>query len=329
MRTNEKSYFEVAAVSQSFLKKLASSPYFAKQMLDNEKENRKGRRKAFDFGSALDMMVTQPDLDVRKEFYIVKTPRPSGKLHDLLVYIESNDLPYTKESIDIAIDKVGYGGKNWKKETIESGVKPLKDYISELEEAEDYEYILTEEQLEDVEFAFNQLKNDVFASKWLFGDNARYQVVVISDLFDVKCKGMFDVLVIDKELKVFWIVDLKSMEGNPLNFSNSFFKFRYDIQASFYAALAATLVELNEYTFGGFNFVVVSSNRKGTPIVYKTPEKVLQFGYLGGTYKGAVYRGWKSLLEEYITREYEDEWEFPLNYKKDGYSIIDDSNINI
>jgi hypothetical protein len=300
------------------------NPYLAWKMFNQEeKENTKGRRKAFDFGTALDILVTQPETSIEEEFHVISVKRPSGKIHDLLIYIESNGLPYSREAIDEAIKAVGFGGANWKQETIEKGIKPLVDYIEALNEAGD-KPIITQEQLQLVKKAYSDLKQDPFSNYFLFANSPDYQFEIVVELEGVLCKGLLDVVHIDRSRKTFTIVDLKSMEGNPLFFWYNFFKFRYDIQAAFYKRLMEE--KFPGYTFEGFYFVVASSTNEGAPIVYRVTDKILQMGEKGGMYRGIWFKGYEALLEEFIIRVETNNFILPLDYQQ-GYTYLDDSQI--
>lgn len=139
---------------------------------------------------------------------------------------------------------------------------------------------------------------------------------------EIKCKSEIDILKVDHKKKEIRITDLKTGFDNE-EFTYSYFKYRYDLQAAFYfLAVKHWAVEngMREYIIFPMTFVVgdTSSNNR-RPLKYPTEIVDLQSSLKGFNRNGSKYNGLEQIIEEISWSEDNNIWNISKrNYENNG-----------
>lgn len=161
-----------------------------------------------------------------------------------------------------------------------------------------------------------------------------YQLPIYFEYRGIPCKALLDMLFVYKAEKMITKVipvDLKTMNGNTINFLSSLKSFRYDIQGAWYTeALINESSSFNigeEFAVDNFRFVVESTSKPGTPLIYEIDKELLHIGKYGRSAVNTVdmnilfskedlyqpitmvkeIKGFDSLVDDYLYYQ-ENEW---------------------
>lgn len=146
-----------------------------------------------------------------------------------------------------------------------------------------------------------------------------YQMPLFFNVDGVLCKGLLDMVKIDHLRKKVLIIDIKTTGDYVLRFNQSLRIRRYDIQGSFYLRavkqnlkIIGELVgkDISSYTVANPAFVVESTLKAGTPMIYVMTDSLVNTGIMGSSTRGyiqgyvqgiSLFKEWKSInysLEE-------------------------------
>jgi len=273
------------------------------------------RSQAFDFGSLVDVLLTEPE-EVNNKFYFENYEKPTASsltlaeslIEDILFldvdiksvlkedYILSRCKTlnlwskYTDDKI-INLTLANEQFTTYIKCTIESNGKTLitKDQYEEAKKQVDI--ILNHEYTKDI------FKND--ESVLLL-----YQRAVMFPFMGVNLKSKLDIIKIDFKNKTIGGIDIKTGSENPANFEISFYKYKYYLQALIYNLALLYILDqsglVDEYKIEPFKFIYISKKDSNYPVVYTVPENILS-NFLNGwrTSIGYNYVGLAEILEHY------------------------------
>lgn len=163
--------------------------------------------------------------------------------------------------------------------------------------------IITPTFLNNVTETYNVLKNHEF-TKHLFedveGQEAVYQFKYVTTINGYKFKGMLDRLIIDHDKKTITPYDLKTGGKSSAEFENSFFYWRYDLQALAYSVICINMMKVHypDYILLPFKFIYVG-RYENKPLVWVTNPKMHEASWKGFTRNGKKYKGLVELLADY------------------------------
>lgn len=164
--------------------------------------------------------------------------------------------------------------------------------------------IVTQNMLMDSDSCVTILKNHQF-TKDLFNDNVEGQESIYQFKYKFKykgieIKGMLDRLIIDHTNKLIKPYDLKTGSKSALNFENSFYYWRYDIQAFLYLGICNHLIEnyYPGYKFDEFKFIYIGRYEK-KPLIWSVPMKHIIATGKGYSKDNKSYKGVNELIEDY------------------------------
>ena len=154
----------------------------------------------------------------------------------------------------------------------------------------------------------------------------KYEFVVKGHKF----KGMLDRLIIDHEKKTIQPYDLKTGGKPAKEFENSFFYWRYDLQALLYHIICLRIQKLYypDYEIKDFKFVYIG-RFEHKPLIWNVPHNLLLHIVDGYTRNGKTYKGLIPLIKDY-------DWyasnSFKVDYPEKVYSnkgVIEINDFNI
>jgi len=319
-KTTEALYREHPALSQSKLKTLLTSP---KAFLDDTKKS----ASYFDFGTLVDMYLFDREKEIKDSFYILKDgiSVPSDTVQAVLQRVVDiscppvdfgNNLESYKQEILSICKNLNYG-QSWKEETLLAKFTEYGPYFKQLKESVGKSTV-TENTLNSAKKKAELVKENEYI-KFLFEKESEdVEIFTNSPLFfevnGISCKALLDLYKVNHKLKEIYPADLKTTGDNVLRFSNSFIKYRYDIQAAFY--VRALKEKYPDYTIKSFYFMVIeSSDFETLPMLYEASLEEILFGTYGGYLKnGYFYKGYETLLEEYKWHIENNLWDYPKEY---------------
>tara|TARA_R110000851_G_scaffold78000_5_gene172071 strand:+ start:10406 stop:11428 length:1023 start_codon:yes stop_codon:yes gene_type:complete len=194
---------------------------------------------------------------------------------------------------------------------------------------------ITEDLLKTAEQASKTLKSHqftrgIFNSNSFFNVTKQSQVKLTFKFLGKDFKAMLDWLIIDHDNKVIKPYDLKTGGKTVEEFENSFFYWRYDIQALLYTTAITTL--RNEkypgYTIDPFRFVYISRLNEYRPLVWTTTKKMMKGTLKGFTMNNVPYKGVIELIDDYKWYSSNRNVSYPREvYEASGEIIINDNII--
>lgn len=257
-------------------------------------------------GGLVDLLLFEPER-FKANYYVFKAKIPTASAKDLADVITNNwdVLPPREEVYDIA-KAAGFWSSIVKEDTYYKKFDndEFWDYIKAvlecngreiidsetLERAEEIVEILkTHKNSKDI-VAFPQTQEEKYAQLEL---NFRYKQFAF--------KGIVDLVVVNHQYKTIKFIDLKTGAPSAQEFSKSFVKYRYYLQALLYTIGAKSFQEeykLTEYTVLPFEFLYIGRYQR-IPITYTVTDKWLTAAANGFTTKsGYVYKGLNELLDD-------------------------------
>jgi hypothetical protein len=327
-------YYERVGLNQSSLKIILSDG--VQSFLDQRSELMRQddlyyeEKKHFIIGSAVDCHITHGQEIYKQKYYsstLTRKPGPKSLSVIKLAFDKAKEqfplgvdismAAYKKQVYEAACDEefdVRRANKdgNWELDTrIASLMKNGgQEYWSDLVLSENKQILSTEET-----FLINNIVMSLTThphTRGFFQDSKDITIIYQLPLYftwnDVDCKGMVDIVIVNHTTKRIYLIDLKTFGGYVLNFRQAINRRRYDIQGDFYtvgmeqniSTLAMMLdKDLTGYTIANFAFMVESTIRPGTPMVYILGEEYLKRGRNGDE----QFKGWVEAVEIYKTWE--------------------------
>jgi hypothetical protein len=157
-------------------------------------------------------------------------------------------------------------------------------------------------------------------AKFYFGnlDPERYEVIdqmkLQANLMELPMIGYADRIIIDKEKKIVYVIDLKTVYSAD-KFAEQYLEYGYYLQLAIYIDMfkAMGVVDNDEYTFEGL-FVCVENEGRKRAFIPKEPsqKEFIELGRSGGTvfYRqgSRIVIGYKQILDEILYQINEGNW---------------------
>lgn len=335
--TQADSYRAMPGVSQSLLTQLSFHPRYAKYMLEGDVD------KTYTFedtpmivGSLVDMLITQPAL-VERYFCVSTSRKPtSKKVHELASHIVTNGYLENSATAEEAVKKALEDGFSYRTAwDMEKRLEALKqaNLMSFLDEilAAEGKFPVEQDTMLRCELIAQSLQMNPFTEKIFRVQKdveLHKQVELTWELNGVKCKGLVDLLVINRKEKTIQLYDLKITSEGVYAWPNKIYKYRYDLQAMFYT-LGIQSPEFKstyyteDYTVLPFTFLVESYKYPGTPLMFELESHKLDVALHDGIVDGIFYKGIYALLDEYKFHIQTDQWDYFMSeYKNKGKIIV-------
>lgn len=328
---SEKEYRDLDALHYSLLSQLRNKP----SAIYEEKDFTDGIMQ----GTALDTILFQGREAYNSRFAIMDTPKPSGKIGDIIDWLFETGKDLTREACLQGASVFEYKGAK-DEDKIYAHVLKGSDYFNALKKAKGK--IVMDPDIHDkiMRLAMVLTTHNEFTNKFFFQPQEspielQYQVpIVIKNVqgFNFTFKGLFDGLVINKKDK--WVIpyDLKFTGYSPYRFKYEFLRWGYYIQAGLYRDLLLEEVRdsnsiLYDYRVKNFHFIVASGVDVENPLIWRVNDDLHEICTKGGLIGDRMVRGWRQLVEDYFWHKENDKWLYPREiYEKNG---IVDFNFNL
>ena len=299
-------------VSISGLNLLAKSPRAYKMYIENPRDE---ESEALRKGSALDCMLTEPDkLDDR--FAVADKTPPGGMMSDFIgayLHLKNRD-DLTEDTIrKAAYDDSGFKTKY---ETVikKFETDDIQEYVKFVIDSQGKTILSPNEWVSALGMKEMLLNSDV-TKKYLVDLPSNPMVKVFNQLIIIwkygnfECKSILDTVIIDYAKKQIIPIDIKTTSKGVGNFIQSFIRYGYFRQCSFYFDAVRywlnnssdhEIKDPKNWTIIPFKFIVADSNLNDYPLIYRCSEKDLDIGKNGGFLPKGVNRlkGWQELLDE-------------------------------
>ncbi len=319
----DQTYLDSTAVSQSRLKKILIHPTeYLNSSYDTEFDEPKAN---IVVGDAVDILITQSEDVFHERFHISNVERPSGQMGDFVweLFINRGN----PEAAEIAYSTVGFKRDSFDK-VLERFKVEGKEYYDVLLAGET-KTVITSQQLVQIYSIKDSLLNHPYTAKY-FQQNERYevhyQVPIEFEYNGVACKGLLDMLVVDKEMGYLYPIDIKTTNLKTTNWLSMFWKLRYDFQAAFYVNglfLGNYCQKYNCTVIKPFKFIVESQSSPGTPLVFEAGLPIIDFGRFGGRMISREYEGFDQAIKRLAWHSENDLWDYPMeDYQNEGVRLI-------
>lgn len=320
MITDEK-YLQSSALSQSKLKKILIDPSnYLEDSSDSEFDEPKVN---MIIGDGVDILLTQNEDVFFEQFHIGTVERPTGQMGDyvwsLFVHRSNPDA-----------EEIAYQEAGFKRDTFEKVKQRFETegaaYFYDLINGEN-KTVITPIQFTQIQVAKETLLTHKFTAKYFRNTEryeVRYQVPIYFTYEGTDCKGLIDLVIIDKETKTLYPVDIKTTSYRLNSWIGNFWSLRYDIQAAFYSyGLKTMLDKFGCETLGDFKFIVVNQTKPENPLVFRVPDEVLKFGEVGGKKITVEYEGFKQAIDRVKWHTENDLWDYRMeDYLNNGVRDI-------
>lgn len=283
-------YRENESLSQSDLKKLLGG-------LENFLKEEDKQTLPMIIGSAVDALLTGTPEEFEDEFHIISVPKPSELMESMLlsVYENSGNKEAALQDLLPVIEEVvvNYNYQsNWKLDTRIGKVLENFVYYEEIKQCAG-KTVLSPSDMEVINNVVDSLRTNNL-TKSLFMETDRYhdiyyQLPLFWELDGIKCKGLLDIVVVEKDFdgNVISVTpyDLKTLSDKTINFGASVKMRRYDIQAAWYSfglrKCLAAFLNCDISKLKNFRFVVESTTNPGEPLIYVCSDDILNIGTAG------------------------------------------------
>lgn len=270
----------------------------AKALLDKTRVDNQGVK----MGSLIDDMLFSPD-DFKTKYYVSKYNEPTATLGTLagIITRHYDDIPDRDEIL--AIIKRSNLWSTTKKDDLLFAKFETKEFYGYLEDFYqsrgkvliDQEEKFKADEIIDILVNHNYSKH-IFSAD--FEHHYQYKFEIKVKQFDLR--GVIDIISVDHKNKTVSFIDLKTGSGSADEFTSSFIKFRYYLQAAIYQLAFDQIAQelgLEGYTLKPFEFLFMSLKDK-TPIRYIVTDKWYNSALNGfETSGGYRYKGLYELLD--------------------------------
>lgn len=259
---------------------------------------------------------------VREVFYLVSQHTPVAQILPFVsykkeIYEVANNIKDEKGKTGYSMNRAAPTEKQLKELPLVTDWWNYDNRWSSMKNAQEYwaDLILADgkQVLDDGEY--NTINNIILSftthkhTRHLFEDNKDidivYQFPMFWNYFNEDCKGLLDHLIVHHASRRILPIDEKTLGDYILRFPNAVRKRRYDIQGSFYKiGLIRNLKKLSnligkdvtDYSVANLAFVVESTVKQGTPLVFPLTDELNSIGMSGD---GKYLKGWEQALIEY------------------------------
>ena len=309
LNLKEQDYHDYPAWSYSIIAKYARDGFGSLPTLHDKTKV----TPAMEFGSLFDSILTRGK-DTLNDYVVSDASVPEAERNALEYIASCTEAPtfdsLDKEYIYNRATEAGYQ-KNWGADAKYKHLAPYKSYYNALKSEKK---LVSREDWDDAVDMARAFRSDEYLSK-IFGTTntndieyiyqAQFLVPWYIDGKDINIKIMPDLLIVNHAEKTVQPVDLKSSSAPAaLGFTESFLKFRYDIQAELYTDVLEKVIcgdpDYCEYTILPYLFTDISRVDKVPVSFVYDPKPGLSFTKNDRTY---TYRGWQDILTEILNYE--------------------------
>lgn len=276
----ETEYRKTKAINIHLLQDIHTNPRKVKNFWDGM-EDTETKPSYFGIGSMVDCLLTRPN-DFEKEYaYMNCKISPGIKSIADAIYLRGDTT-----SIDEILKEREFQKyqMNWKEETfLKNFAIEAAPYFIDVKLAEG-KTLVSKEDWDLAHTLADDAKNDEFCGKYFdpFKTNIEYQKIIIQeDILDswfesdnitftthkLPLKGMLDLIVHEDDGSI-TPYDIKTYFGMNEPFVDSYYKYRYYLQAQFYVRLLQ-LEYGKQVKINPFRFIAIDSSRKNLPMVYE------------------------------------------------------------
>lgn len=257
------------------------------------------------FGSMVDVLTTQGEQAFKARYVVPNFVIPTGVMLEMADYLLNNasvpQLALVPDNEILAAATAFDYYRNWKDATriekIREGASAYFNFMAANVGLE----VVSAELMRDATLCAAAFQTSPLTAKYFIStENAfaacetYYQLQFKSKYAGIPYKGMLDLVHIDHTNKVIYPCDIKTTKS-IYTFEESFYKYRYYIQAAMYTQLLQDTIaekcpELKDYKIAHYRFLVIDREHK-MPIVFSWwPDSQVV------TSLGIERRDWKTLL---------------------------------
>lgn len=291
-------------------------------------------------GGLVDLLLFQPD-EFKSNYYVFRAKIPTATTKELADIIINNYstsvLPDNKAVLEI-IKHNEFWGSIKKEDTLikKFDNEEFWDYIKAMLEAKGKE-VIDEETLRFAEELVDILKtheNSKGIVAYPEKNEDKYAQLELNFQYkQFKFKGIVDLVIVNHADKTIQFIDLKTGSPSAQEFSKSFVKYRYYLQALLYTIGAQSFMEeynLKDYQILDFQFLYIGRYQK-VPYTYTVSEKWQTAAAYGFTTKsGYEYKGLNELIDDIDWHWTNKEFGLPRNMAEaEGEIYINDNFIEI
>lgn len=267
-------------------------------------------------GSAIDTLLTTPEL-FKERYIIYQGYAPKGQIGMFCDALTSmcNAPEDCDKYYKSAYDSVGFKRKSDTLEKVIERFEPYKKYFEYMIAKQD-KTVLTLDQASKIALIVEELTEGRYTKEIVTTKTDENKIVFNQlelkyTIGGIEVKGALDRVIVDHRSKRIYPYDFKS-SYNVEDFKNSYIKYRYYRQGSFYSHLLSYWAKENgwNYIIEPFTFIVCSTTG-GKHYLYRMSTDDIIAAEQGGMIGDVDVKGWDTILNEISYMTEKDLWEYP------------------
>lgn len=281
----EEEYRKSEGISYSFFKDF---PY------EGRLANLKNKNKEFLTGSAVDLLLSEPELFTNKYKVFDSDIELSDNLITVAKFMHENNIEITDENKIKAIRDLGLFNRMVDESKILAKFDiNFTNYLLKLNYASNNIRLISASEYEIINDTFNKINNnqryiDIIKpeenKEIIHQLKLEYKLKINNKI--ITCKIMPDLVVVDHNNKKIYLYDYKTGDTTPESFIHtSFIKFLYFYQAAYYSYILNRIIKDNEYfkdySVENFTFIFASTKKDIDNLLYLTLEFSVLFTIMG------------------------------------------------
>lgn len=336
----EAEYRSLEADSSSSLKEFSMDrkKYYRKFIENQAVEEDEKESRAIILGKLTETLLFEEDTFDDKFYLSAVGSIPTGNMLDFVEALYKHTKEATNDVGEVILPfselaQLAYkdSGFKWKLDTVLSKFKDSNAelYYQEIRNIRSKGLtVVTIDDVSNAKKTVEGLKNSTNTGPILNLVNSnRYSILVQRqidgyDIDGLPMKSMIDLIIIDHEMKIIYIYDLKTVWSVEGFFKDYYLYRRAYIQAYVYFKAAQALkdqLDLKDYIIRYPQFIVCDSINYYRPLVYQVTADDLEDAYNGFIYENREYPGVKNIVRDIIWAKENNIWNISReNYLNNG-----------
>lgn len=319
-KINDKEYFGIKdRESYSSVSRYSDSP---KKYIESKSED----TSYFSLGKLVDFIRTEGE-EKAKEVYAVNVLESlTPQLQQYVEYVVNNIIEKDltdKLKLDI-VKNLGILRSSKKQNTILNALLPTEEHINFYYKNKNKKIIPYKMWITALSIIREWRNNEYTKEYTNIVSNGDIEVFdeypILWEYESIKLKSKLDRFIINHKEKTIIPIDYKTSSDDVHNFISSYWRWKYYYQASMYPQ--ALKYEFPDYKILPFTFIVSSTITNEVAIYKINTEDTTALIHDVELDSGKLIKGWSTLLKEMQEQKKLNDFEYPLDYIKNGFYEI-------
>lgn len=266
------------------------------------------------FGSLVDTLLTGDEKEFEENYVVAEFPAVAESQVVVIKYLfdkysdTNSSLEEISDNLIIAATEVLNFQKNWKPETRAKVIKENGSVYYDLLHLSIGKTLIGTQLYKDAQECVAILKTNPVTASYFnschpFETNIEkfYQLKFRGQYQNIELRCMADLIIVDHIKKTIQPIDLKTSFNKEWNFTKSFIKWGYWIQAQLYWYIIKQTIEKDpfyqNYTLLDYQFIVISNNSR-IPLIWTYADTQKEVDCVYGKNQQIVCTNWRSIVKD-------------------------------